>query len=77
MTTDVNVRGTLNGLLAARDTGAVVVAALGVTPDPVFDEERAGDVRTPRRKHVGPACSATATEDMGLRLTVDWLKEHP
>jgi nucleoside-diphosphate-sugar epimerase len=59
---------------------AFIAAYVGVTPDPIFEPSRAGDVRTTEaditlaRTVFGYEPSVGISE--GLRLTVDWFREH-
>jgi nucleoside-diphosphate-sugar epimerase len=57
-----------------------IAAYVGVTPDPVFEPSRPGDVRTTEADITLARTSfgyepAVGIEE-GLRLTVDWFKEH-
>ena len=59
---------------------AFIAAQVGVTPDPVFEPSRAGDVRT-TEADISLARTTFGYEPVigieeGLRLTVDWFKEH-
>jgi len=57
-----------------------IAAEVGVTPDPVFEPSRAGDVRT-TEADIGLARTTFGYEpavgiEEGLRRTVEWFKDH-